>query len=248
MPRPIAQAGKSEPEDIFAKTDTASKTSPQDGTAVAVSPPSGRGPVVKYLLIALAALFILVVIGYAVWRFLIRKPEADGVSFASQPSVPAQQAETAPPAAPSSETPPLTAADLGIGVATDSATELPALPPANTDNATIVIPPPVNVPPAGTNVPLPTIGSVGTSTAPSATMLDTDQDGLTDQREGELGTNPMKNDSDADGLMDGDEVLKYGTNPLNVDTDGDSYADGVEVQNGYSPRGAGKCSNATCIL
>ncbi len=124
----------------------------------------------------------------------------------------------------------------------------PAIPPSETSTETIIIPPPVTVPPVGTNVPLP--ASVSTETqpiVPEATP-DTDQDGLTDQRERELGTDPAKNDSDADGLFDGDEVLKYGTNPLNMDTDGDSYSDGIEVKNGYSPRGAGKCSTPTCIL
>lgn len=41
-------------------------------------------------------------------------------------------------------------------------------------------------------------------------------------------------DSDKDGL--GDEIeLKLGTDPQDVDTDGDSYSDGEEVFNGYNP-------------
>jgi outer membrane protein OmpA-like peptidoglycan-associated protein len=43
-------------------------------------------------------------------------------------------------------------------------------------------------------------------------------------------TDPLKADTDGDGLTDGDEVLKYTTNPLKVDTDGDALNDGEEVQ------------------
>ncbi len=64
---------------------------------------------------------------------------------------------------------------------------------------------------------------------------DTDDDGLLDIEEAELGTNLNKSDSDDDGLPDFDEVMIYSTDPLNPDTDGDSYEDGDEVENGYDP-------------
>lgn len=91
-------------------------------------------------------------------------------------------------------------------------------------------------------------------------QIDTDGDGLTDQEELELGTDPNnpdtdsdklldgeevktyqtdpKNpDSDGDGLLDGDEVKIYGTDPKNPDTDGDGLMDGEEVQNyGTDPK------------
>ncbi len=70
--------------------------------------------------------------------------------------------------------------------------------------------------------------------------IDTDQDGLTDVREIELGTNPRLVDSDSDGLSDWEEVDIFGTNPLKNDSDSDSYLDGEEVQNGYNPLGPGK--------
>lgn len=73
--------------------------------------------------------------------------------------------------------------------------------------------------------------------------VDTDNDGLDDVREKQLGTNPAKADSDADGLNDGDEVIIWKTNPLNADTDGDSYTDGSEVFHGYNPLGSGKLFN-----
>ncbi len=93
--------------------------------------------------------------------------------------------------------------------------------------------------------------------------VDSDNDGLDDVREKEIGTDSQKADSDSDGLNDNDEVIVYKTtpviadsegdglsdgdevliwhsNPLNPDTDGDGYPDGEEVRNGYSPIGPGK--------
>lgn len=98
--------------------------------------------------------------------------------------------------------------------------------------------------------------------------VDSDKDGLDDVREKEIGTDPLKSDTDSDGLSDGDEVIVYKTNPLmadtdgdglsdgdealiwhtnplNPDTDGDGYPDGTEVRNGYSPLGPGKLFNSS---
>ncbi len=75
--------------------------------------------------------------------------------------------------------------------------------------------------------------------APAA-PVDTDGDGLTDDEETALGTNPASVDSDNDGLTDREEVKVYLTDPLNPDTDADTYPDGVEVKNGYDPKGPGK--------
>lgn len=58
---------------------------------------------------------------------------------------------------------------------------------------------------------------------------DDDGDGLTNDQERELGTDPKNPDTDGDGLKDGQEVNKYKTNPLNSDTDGDGLKDGAEV-------------------
>ncbi len=91
---------------------------------------------------------------------------------------------------------------------------------------------------------------------------DTDGDGLTDDREANIGTNPLSADSDGDGLQDNEELMIYNTKPLNsdsdgdgltdyeeisvygsdplsIDSDGDGYSDGEEVQNGYNPVGDG---------
>jgi len=62
------------------------------------------------------------------------------------------------------------------------------------------------------------------------TMVDSDGDGLTDDHERRIGTDPRNPDTDGDGLTDGEEVLIYKTDPLNPDTDGDGLKDGEEVK------------------
>jgi hypothetical protein len=58
---------------------------------------------------------------------------------------------------------------------------------------------------------------------------DIDGDGLVNEQEAVLGTDPRNPDTDSDGLTDGEEVNVYTTNPLNPDTDGDGLTDGEEV-------------------
>ena len=64
---------------------------------------------------------------------------------------------------------------------------------------------------------------------PPAKAVDSDGDGLTDDEELRIGTDPHNWDTDGDGLSDGDEVNVHKTNPLNPDTDGDGLTDGEEV-------------------
>lgn len=95
---------------------------------------------------------------------------------------------------------------------------------------------------AATNV---AAASTTTNTAPAVVQPevitnDKDRDGLTDDEEAKLGTNPVLADTDGDGLSDYDEVKVYKTNPLKPDTDGDGSTDGVEVKKGYNPNGPGK--------
>jgi hypothetical protein len=59
---------------------------------------------------------------------------------------------------------------------------------------------------------------------------DTDNDGLKDGDEVRLGTSPVDHDTDNDGLGDGEEVLTYRTDPKDLDTDDDGLTDGYEVQ------------------
>jgi hypothetical protein len=78
--------------------------------------------------------------------------------------------------------------------------------------------------------------------APEAARLlvDGDQDGLSDDRESLLGTNPRLADTDADGLDDGFEMRhsEYGFDPTRptMDSDGDGLPDSLERQLGRSPR------------
>ncbi len=58
---------------------------------------------------------------------------------------------------------------------------------------------------------------------------DPDGDGLTNNEEKQLGTDPNNADTDGDGLSDGDEVMKYKTNPLKADSDGDGLNDKDEI-------------------
>ncbi|HBU07553.1 MAG TPA: hypothetical protein DEB09_05760 [Candidatus Magasanikbacteria bacterium] len=70
--------------------------------------------------------------------------------------------------------------------------------------------------------------------------IDKDSDGLDDDRELSIGTDPNNWDTDIDDLGDGDEVTIWKTDPLNPDTDGDTFLDGAEIKNGYNPAGPGK--------
>ena len=60
-------------------------------------------------------------------------------------------------------------------------------------------------------------------------LADTDEDGLTNLQEYELGTEPYNDDTDGDGLNDGEEINTYITDPLKVDTDDDGLEDGDEI-------------------
>ena len=62
---------------------------------------------------------------------------------------------------------------------------------------------------------------------------DSDGDGLTDDEEAEIGTDPYDPDTDDDGLTDGEEVKKYKTDPLNSDTDWDGLTDGYDEVRKY---------------
>lgn len=67
---------------------------------------------------------------------------------------------------------------------------------------------------------------------------DLDGDGLTNEREEELGTDPLRADTDGDGVDDGAEVAA-GTDPLDAasypDADGDLVPDEVEIVDGTDP-------------
>ena len=70
---------------------------------------------------------------------------------------------------------------------------------------------------------------------------DPDGDGLTNQQEFDLNTNPKNPDTDGDGLPDGWEVAN-GLNPLvpdaDQDPDGDSFSNRLEFLFGTNPKNA----------
>jgi thiol-disulfide isomerase/thioredoxin len=78
----------------------------------------------------------------------------------------------------------------------------------------------------------------GHSTAiPTGTPVDptdTDGDGLPDDIELGIGTDPADPDTDDDGLLDGEEA-EHGADPLLADTDDDGYTDRDEVHEGHDP-------------
>lgn len=67
-------------------------------------------------------------------------------------------------------------------------------------------------------------GNVAFQTLPAFVMVDVDNDGLPDDIE-----------------------LRIGTDPRNPDTDGDGYGDGLEVERGYSPLGPGVLTDSIAL-
>ena len=74
---------------------------------------------------------------------------------------------------------------------------------------------------------------------------DDDADGKTHLEEFNAGTDPCNDDTDGDGLLDGEELDTYFTDPLSADTDGDSLVDSVETDTGtyISPSDTGTDPN-----
>lgn len=248
MPEVSAQAPAAmhQPEDMFSNLDQSPKPSAPAPTRLGDLPtrPAGSSSALKYALIFVGAVVILGGLGYGFWYFAIKRPAEERAKQRAVIQVP-----VTPPPAPVVPTPTLEPTPTPSTPAADPSLPLgdsSNLPPENSIPAPL--PTPVVTPPAGTNVPPPeSVAPIQPPPASTATE-DTDGDGLSDQREVELGTDPRNKDTDGDEASDGDEVLKYGTNPLDRDTDKDSFLDGKEIQNGYNPRGGGKCGKPDCTI
>lgn len=74
-------------------------------------------------------------------------------------------------------------------------------------------------------------------------LYDIDGDGLDNKTELKYGTDPLKTDTDDDGLNDNDEIFKYNTNPLLADTDSDGLKDISEIRLGTNPRNSDSNNN-----
>jgi hypothetical protein len=103
-----------------------------------------------------------------------------------------------------------------------------------------------------TNTSTTTIISATTSTPVTTTdveqgLIDTDEDGIPDDKEKLYGTDPELSDTDGDGINDGDELAYWGENYdkdfdndgiiniLDYDSDNDGYPDGFEVSQDTDP-------------
>lgn len=63
----------------------------------------------------------------------------------------------------------------------------------------------------------------------SVWTIDASGDGMTIAQDVYHGTNPVKADTDGDGVTDHDEVFEYDTDPTNADSDNDGLDDGAEL-------------------
>src|SRR5215207_1830229 len=83
--------------------------------------------------------------------------------------------------------------------------------------------------PAESRDAMPTDPTAPPAPTTAAEEVDSDGDGVTDEMETALGTDPLLSDSDADGVSDSDETDFYGTDALDPDTDGDGLDDAEEL-------------------
>jgi hypothetical protein len=83
--------------------------------------------------------------------------------------------------------------------------------------------------PAESQDAMPTDATAPPTPTTAAAEVDSDGDGLTDEIETALGTDPLLPDSDADGVSDSDETDFYGTDALDTDTDDDGLDDAEEL-------------------
>ncbi len=226
-------------DDMFLGLDQSPKQ-PVRPMALGELPQRSSSSAPKYILLFVGAVVVLGGLGFLFWEFAIRRPAAKRAANVPQSASPVVQ-PLVPPPSPSAPAPAVT--EPISNVIPD-----PTLPSQGSNDVPAPLPTPIVTPPPGTNIPFPEQGSPLPQEPAPTTTVDSDEDGLSDQRELELGTDPRNKDTDTDELSDADEVLKYGTNPLDRDTDKDGFIDGKEVQNSYNPRGSDKCAKPDCSV
>jgi hypothetical protein len=91
------------------------------------------------------------------------------------------------------------------------------------------------IPQLDTAMPVAAAAPTDPPPAPLPDPTDSDADGLTDEFEALLGTDPHSMDSDQDGLSDLYETTVSHTDPLSADTDQDGTSDAMEVAEGTDP-------------
>ncbi|MBQ2733575.1 MAG: leucine-rich repeat protein [Clostridia bacterium] len=82
----------------------------------------------------------------------------------------------------------------------------------------------------------------------TATMQDSDGDGLSDEYEEKIGTDKSKADTDGDGVDDHSEIVFLNTDPLSADSDSDGVYDGDEDADGDGLANAKEQSIGTALM
>lgn len=229
-PKPSTPVQVGGVEDMFSGTDNP-YTMPRSGQPMGNIPrypmknPNmyGSGFSFGKLLLPMLALVVLVLLGIAGWlsySYLYSKNSSD-LSGLNTNQAPINNEVVNP-------------VNSNSAVPSDFPTETTQV----STSAPLVAPPGVPIPVINSSAN-PANNQIATS---SSQMKDSDSDGLNDEEERRIGTDPLNPDTDSDGLIDFsevDSVKGYHTNPLNPDTDGDGFKDGQEVINGFDPNKAG---------
>lgn len=198
-PVTAAGSGGKEPEDIFSGTEPSATRPLVQAAPMQFAPAPRRSPLILVGII-LGGVLVLGGLGAAAWFFLLSKPAAPASN------VVVTQPTTTPPV------------------------EQVEQPPV------IEQQPPVTAPPAGVNIPPPTIAEPGSGVA-TETAATQGSETVPSGTEANVATPPALSpvvDSDGDGLTDEEEAL-LGTNPNAADSDGDGFSDLAELKGGYSP-------------
>ena len=124
--------------------------------------------------------------------------------------------------------------ELDIPLATDATLSLLNVQPSDAGSYRVIVQNPE--------------GDLISNSATLTVLLDSDGDGLSDQEEGVLGTDPGLADNDGDGLDDRAEIQQYLTNPLLSDSDADGFNDGFEISTGFDPKTAGSSPESVSTI